>query len=321
MRGFGLLRAHKAIEQAHRYAGPQGVKRVDELAASSTLTLTANSLNPNPNQTHSMPRWCDATDLLFALEPESSGTGAGRLDHVAITSASDSVQREYKIPTIIASWNVLKSDFLTTRWLAHAATNGEIPETGFYSDTLDYANYGSRYSALVLAQRALFDVLDKIAVAATDYLKLPKSRQIYFGTRRHVLESKRSRKFAAPLRWQPQIDAEVAAGNRSLIALAELAHDYATGYRRSKKERPQRCDAWTYRALRHAHRRSQPIISCHREIRRERIWATAHRIAAGHSGSPVVLPRGCVGAQAHAQAQEQRRFSTDDRSFPSLDWR
>ena len=115
--------------------------------------------------------------------------------------------------------------------------NGELPETGFYSDTLDYANYGTRYSGLVLAQKAAFDVLDKIAVAATDYLKLSGNPQhVLFGTRWHVPDPKRRGQLLMPLQWQPEVAAEITAGNSSLIALAELAHDYASGYLRAKKE-------------------------------------------------------------------------------------
>ena len=169
------------------------------------------------------------------MTPESVGSEPGRWDHLAIRSISEPMDEEWRVPIIFGAWNVLKSDFLTARWLAHSAMNRDVPETGFYSDTLDYANYGSQSGALVLAQKAAVDVLDKIAVAATDYLRLPGNpQQVYFGTRWHLVDKKRQ--FTQPLQWQPGIQGEIAAGNQSLIALAELAYDYANGYLRSKKE-------------------------------------------------------------------------------------
>jgi hypothetical protein len=231
-----LLRARGCLDQAHRYAGQAGVGRVEELVRQFKIDVDARP-EPEPPPASPYASFVRGHRLALCLAPESAGAHLGRWDHLAIKSVIAPLDNDNRVPTIFASWNALKSDFLTARWLAYAAINGELPETGFYSDTLDYANYGSHQSALVLAHKAALDVLDKIAVASTDYLTLKGDPQhVYFGTRWHVLESKHSRRFATPLRWQPEIEAEIATGNRSLIALAELAHDYANGYLRSKKQ-------------------------------------------------------------------------------------
>lgn len=231
-----LLRAHAHLDGAHRYAGPKGVARVEELMRE--FDVSSDTPQPDAEAPPASP-YADFVRrhrLALCLEPETIGATLGRWDHLAIRSVSEPIDADSRIPTVFTSWNVLKSDFLAARWLAHASMNGYPPETGFYSDTLDYANYGTRYSGLVLAQKAAFDVLDKIAVATTDYLKLPGNpKPVYFGTRWHLPHPKQRGRLLMPLQWQAEIAAEIAEGNSSLIALAELAYDYATGYLRAKK--------------------------------------------------------------------------------------
>jgi hypothetical protein len=112
----------------------------------------------------------------------------------------------------------------------------DIPETGAYTDTLDYARYGIKQSLLVLAQKAAVDVLDKVAAAANVYLKLGGNPQaVYFGTCWHTRDEAEKGRLATPLKWLKTVEDEVMAGNVALIALTELAHDYYDGYLRSKK--------------------------------------------------------------------------------------
>lgn len=124
------------------------------------------------------------------------------------------------IPSVFAILNVLKSDYLAARYLAYLGASSAVPETGTYSDTLDYALYGIVPSLLVLSQRACFDVLDKIAVAATHYLSLPgRTRDIKFANRWFQKDE------TGKAVWQPQVLDEIRAGNSPLIALSEVARD------------------------------------------------------------------------------------------------
>ena len=79
-------------------------------------------------------------------------------------------------------FNVMKADFLTARLLAYRALYGETPDSGTYADTLDYAQYGTSQSLLTIAQRTCIDVLDKIALATSEYFELA-GRFIYFSNR------------------------------------------------------------------------------------------------------------------------------------------
>lgn len=109
------------------------------------------------------------------------------------------------------------------RWVARES--GSTPETGRYTDTLDYAIYGIDQSLLVLSQRAALDLLDKIAVTTTEYLDLgDKARSVYFRTRWHE-QGKRPEQRD----WQPAIRDEIERGATSLVALAELAEDIDVG--------------------------------------------------------------------------------------------
>ena len=76
-------------------------------------------------------------------------------------------------------------------------------------------------SLLSLAQRACIDVLDKIAVATTEYFRIPgPSRNVYFWNRWFDQTQK-----GRPLAWHPILRPVVLSGNTATIALAEISLD------------------------------------------------------------------------------------------------
>jgi hypothetical protein len=121
----------------------------------------------------------------------------------------------------------LKADYLAARYTAYQAIQGVAPETGQYADTLDYAVYGISPSLLLLAQRASIDLLDKVAAAVTEYLKLSNpSDSVRFTQRWRRF---RKGKPVEPPQWQHELAAEIQAGNVGVVALAELVEDLAGG--------------------------------------------------------------------------------------------
>jgi hypothetical protein len=126
----------------------------------------------------------------------------------------------------------MKADYLLARWLAYYAFERKLPETGFYSDTLDNADYGMDASLITVAQKSCFDILDKVAVATSEYLgiKSPVSATNVFNLWR--TRNRNTRQMV----WQPEIAEEIKNGNLSLIALAELSDDLGKkGYLKTKK--------------------------------------------------------------------------------------
>jgi len=122
-------------------------------------------------------------------------------------------------------FNVMKSDFLAARYLAFQALSSKIPESGLYTDTLDYATYGVQKSMLTLAQRACIDVLDKVAVATTEYFQIPGgTNTIYFSNRWFA-----ERKAGQPLKWHEALRPHIEQGNTAIIALSELSLDVNKG--------------------------------------------------------------------------------------------
>jgi len=172
--------------------------------------------------------------LAISLTLEGLDPVARSWDTLVIGSIRETADAEFGVPPIFAMWNVLKADFLAARWAAFIASSGGVPETGSYSDTLDYAKYGVSQSFWMLAQRAAIDILDRVAVAASEYLQLSgSSRSIYFWKRWHVMDGRRLRQ---PRQWIPEIEAEIDRGNTALIALSELADDISKdGFLHPKK--------------------------------------------------------------------------------------
>jgi hypothetical protein len=172
-------------------------------------------------------QWVADNHLALAPTLEGHPPDVKRWDTLTIASITEDIATPHGVPPIFAMFNVLKADYLVARWLAYLAESDKLVDSGFYSDTLDYANYGTHQSLLTLAQRSAVDILDRLAVAVSEYLELPGSaRDIYFRSRWHVMEGRQLKK---PLQWQPEVASETALGNFSVIALAEVAEDVAAG--------------------------------------------------------------------------------------------
>jgi tetratricopeptide (TPR) repeat protein len=129
-----------------------------------------------------------------------------------ITTSKNDVGR---LPDIFIMFNILKSDFILARKLYFDALNNTINDTGDYNDSLDYAFYGANISALTIAQRVSYDVLDKIAVAIRSYLNIGRAKLTDFKTFykngndvNHV-----------------KIQEEIDHGNTALTALIEVSKD------------------------------------------------------------------------------------------------
>jgi hypothetical protein len=120
-------------------------------------------------------------------------------------------------------FNVMKADFLAARLLAYKAISEKADESGIYSDTLDYALYGIDQSFLLLAQRSCMDILDKIAIATSEYVGI-SGKGIYFSNRWFG-----DKKKGGGLQWHPLLESAVLAGNTALVALAKMALDVEAG--------------------------------------------------------------------------------------------
>ena len=163
----------------------------------------------------------------LALSPTIDGQDCSlkRWDSLRFNSITEPVGSGPGVPALFAMLNVMKSDFLAARYLAYQALSGTFPESGLYSDTLDYAIYGVAPSMLSLAQRACIDVLDKIAVATSEYFAMPGSPRIVYFTNRWFADSQKGQ----PPAWHPSLRPHIDKGNTAVIALAEISLDVGEG--------------------------------------------------------------------------------------------
>jgi tetratricopeptide (TPR) repeat protein len=222
-----------AVAAKHLKRARENEDRIREIAGEQAYLSLRDFLHADipvgelPDLTAATPyqRFVAQHRISLALTIEGLDLSLPRWDSIRIENISEPISAGHGVPPLFAMFNVLKSDFLTARYLAHLALSETIPESGNYSDSLDYACYGVRQSALTLAQRACLDLLDKVAVAASEYFGLNEDpRGIHF-TRRWFA----TRKAGAPLRWQPPIEKAISLGNTALIAISELSGDLATG--------------------------------------------------------------------------------------------
>lgn len=224
-RNLALAREHS--RKLEDLAGPAAVKYLESLS----LPQPSAGVEIDPDKLTDYQRF--VLDRRLVLSPTIEGLDAdARLwDRLRIRHIIEPIGENGRVPPMFAMFNTLKSDFLLARYLAFAAETHAVQESGVYHDTLDYARYGVSVSLLTGALRVCMDLLDKMAVAVSDYLGIPgRSQKIYFRTR--WFQKREPHEVPA---WQPPIDAVIRSGNYAVIALAEVSSDLGKyGYLKPK---------------------------------------------------------------------------------------
>lgn len=167
--------------------------------------------------------------LALSLTIDDANLNTKRWDDIVIESILVGKKETSAVPSTFAMFNIMKSDYILARWLTYSALNESIPDSGKYSDTLDYANYGSKYSLLTFAQKSAIDVLDKLTVASLEYFNMGGAKNAHF--KNSWFTESKTKKF----QWKKNIKDAIFDDNTSLIALTELAKDFSeeNGYLKS----------------------------------------------------------------------------------------
>ncbi len=216
-----LSKAKESPERICKLAGEQAYWKLLELLEANIPAVEL----PDLSAASEYQQFVAKHRLSLAPTIEGIDLTLSRWDSLRIHSITERIEAGGGVPPLFGMFNVLKSEYLAARYLTYSALNDAIPESGKYSDTLDYARYGIRSSMLTLAQRACLDLLDKVAVAASEYLGLPGIPSRIAFTNRWF----ESRKSGAPLTWQPGIQARILQGNTALIAISEVSGDIDAG--------------------------------------------------------------------------------------------
>lgn len=167
----------------------------------------------------------------LALVPTVEGLDASlrRWDSLRICCFYEAVSLGPETPPLYAMINTIKAGYLAARKLAYQQQGPPSGDSGLYVDTLDYARYGTSTALLLVAQRSAMDVLDQIAVALNDYLKVGLNQN-------HVYFSNFWRNDKNKPQWRPVLEQEIANGNTAVIALGELAEDLSDGFLHRKRK-------------------------------------------------------------------------------------
>lgn len=228
-RGIGNKGILLSVAARHLKAANVHPGRIAELAgkrAQEDLTPLLQMQLPNSNP----PDLSAASDYekfvarhRLALSPTIEGLDCSlkRWDSLRFGSITEPVGTASGVPPLFAMLNVMKSDFLAARYLAYQALTAKFPDSGFYTDTLDYAVYGIVPSLLSLAQRACIDVLDKIAAATTEYFGIPGDVKVVYFWKRWFDNPQKGQQKA----WHPSLRPHIDKGNTALIALADISFD------------------------------------------------------------------------------------------------
>jgi tetratricopeptide (TPR) repeat protein len=214
----------KARLHPEKIAELAGVKAQEQLSNLLQKQLGGGKL-PDLSQASDYEKFVAIHRLALSPSIEGLDCSLKRWDSLRFNSITEPAGKDAGVPPLFAMLNLMKSDFLAARYLAYQALSSTLPESGFYSDTLDYAVYGIVPSMLLLAQRACIDVLDKIAVATTEYFAIPGSPRAVCFTNRWFADPQKGK----PLAWHPSLRPQIEKGNTALIALAEISLDVGEG--------------------------------------------------------------------------------------------
>jgi len=216
-----LKTARESPERIRELAGAEAYKALSKLLQ----TEVSGSNPPDLSSASDYQRFVAKHRLALTPTIEGLALSMPRWDSLRVESITERKGVDHGVPPLFAMFNILKSEYLTARFLAYSALKSEVPESGNYSDTLDYARYGIHTSLLSLSQRSCIDLLDKVAVATSEYLGLPDPpRSITFLKR--WFEDRKEEELRA---WQHPIGEEIRYGNTALIALSEVSGDIEAG--------------------------------------------------------------------------------------------
>lgn len=213
----GYLDAVKRnFNSIREYAGASACTELEWLLEKE---ISGGSL-PDLSSTSGYEKFVVANRLVLSPTIEGASFDSPLWDTLRVSSVTEEIGGTFVVPPIFSMFNILKSEYLVARHLAYTAINDSLPETGKYSDTLDYACYGVNSSALSVAQKNCLDILDKIAVATNTYLGLGKnSSSITFRSLWFRNEKGRTHE------WDSRIQEEINNDNPALISLIEVACD------------------------------------------------------------------------------------------------
>ncbi len=232
-RSIGEREPLLTVAARHLAAARENPDRIRELAGARALRRLSKLLQTElPLVTPTIP--ANATDyqrfvqkhrLALSAAIDSPHFPLQRWDSLRLGSIMTRADDGSGVPPIFAMFNVLKSEYLCSRYLAFSALEEPFPESGKYLDTLDYAVYGVRQSTQTLAQRSCLDLLDKVAVATCEYLELKRgATSINF--RNSWFEDVKD---TGRLRWQPAITDAIEQGVTALVAISDVARDVSAG--------------------------------------------------------------------------------------------
>lgn len=185
----------------------------------------AAKIEPAPRKKIDNPyfSFIDANGLALSLHCSAEEYRKGRFDLLTIPSIRAKPTDEHRVPEIFAMINVMKSDFAFARQVYFEVreydTDTLFYETTSHADTLDYAVYGVRFSALTSAQRIAFDILDKIAVALASYLGVKAAHKTSFS---QVWGRHEKGGVFIP---NEEIETCLRTGNPGMISLYNIYHD------------------------------------------------------------------------------------------------
>jgi hypothetical protein len=225
-RGFGEVSVLRARAADHARQAQSRLARVErdggpELAA-KVAKLPSSAITPAEPAGTDDPylRWVIDERLALVPAAETAALVPDQFDALSFMMVVPVGQATP--PQTYTMVNALKEDYALARWLAWMALQSTvIPDTASRVDTGDGALFGANIAALRLAQRAALDVLDRIALTVSDHLQLGLDGSAVSFRRLFRIEH-------AHPRWR-RLQEEAGEGNVWIVALVDLASDFAAG--------------------------------------------------------------------------------------------
>lgn len=215
---------HRALENLDVFselAGPRARSHAEEILRS----IPSHEPVAKRQRSSSYLSFIEEQEMALCVCCGEEDFTAEQVDLLKVRSVSETFENpEHKMPEIFAMLNIIKSDYSFAReiYFQRYSERGLKARSDYatYSETLDYAVYGTAYSALGSAQKMAVDILDKIAVAIAVYLGMKNARDVGF---RDIWG-----KFQKGNQCPPcsEIKNQLENGNLGMLALKSLYEDF-----------------------------------------------------------------------------------------------
>lgn len=206
------------------------VEEIREISGDDAANLAIHFLSiSKENQNYEAPiikddyiSYVKNENLALSIYPHKEDYKSMKLDSIIFDKITDRNLKYSNVPEIFSIFNDIKCNFALSRQLYYQSISSEynttFQETAKCTDTLDYATYSVQTTALCIAQKIAYDILDKIAVSIALLFDLKSPEKATFSNLWYLERKEQTDKIDNEIQ-------KIILSNRSIFAIYDIHRD------------------------------------------------------------------------------------------------